>query len=50
MAEVAAAGVRLRDPVPIPGLDWDVAWLDAADTHGVHLQFVRPHPKAMGRG
>lgn len=39
--EVEKKGVRLIDNHPIPGISWDVAWLERESTLGVYTQFVR---------
>jgi methylmalonyl-CoA/ethylmalonyl-CoA epimerase len=41
LQEVEAKGVELIHKKPIPGVDWDVAWMKRESTHGVYSQFVR---------
>ncbi len=47
LLRLKAAGIGLIDEEPVPGVDWDVAWLETASTLGVPSQLVRP--KGEGR-
>ncbi len=42
LAKLKAAGIGLIDEAPVPGVDWDVAWLQTASTLGVPSQLVQP--------
>jgi methylmalonyl-CoA/ethylmalonyl-CoA epimerase len=47
LREIEDKGVKLIHNKPIPGLDWDVAWIKRESTRGVYSQLVRVHDKRV---
>ena len=41
LEELQKRGIELIHTKPIPGVDWDVAWLDKDSTLGVYSQLVK---------
>lgn len=42
LAALEAGGVELADRSPMPGVDWDVAWLGAKSMLNVPSQLIKP--------
>jgi methylmalonyl-CoA/ethylmalonyl-CoA epimerase len=45
LKELEEKGIELIHKNPVPGIDWDVAWMKRESTLGVYSQLVRVHGK-----
>jgi len=50
LKEAERNGASLLHSRPIPGIEWDVAWLDLESTMGVYTQFVKTHKEENKHG